>query len=132
MLGECGRRGRSLEISRMNACIVHLFPFLLGRCLTSFERSVVSQGRLVPWKWGVCFSGERPMQMRWTLSAAGLCGLGLGALFFSGGCGGSPTTGMRAEVSGKLKEQSAAHGKRMQEYYAAKKANKAAMKGKAR
>jgi hypothetical protein len=58
-----------------------------------------------------------------------LYGLGLGALFVSGGCGESSTTGMRAEVSGQLKEQSAAHGKRMQEYYAGK---KAAMKGKAR
>jgi hypothetical protein len=56
-----------------------------------------------------------------------LYGLGLGALVFSGGCGESQTTGMRAEASGKLKEQSAAHGKRMQEYYATK---KAAMKGK--
>jgi hypothetical protein len=64
------------------------------------------------------------------LCAAGLLyGLGLGTLFFSGGCSESPTTGMRAEASGKLKEQSEAHGKRMQEYYAAK---KAALKGKAR
>ena len=63
------------------------------------------------------------MRMRRTLCAAGLlCGLGLGALFVSGGCGESPTTGTRDEVSGQLKEQSAAHGKRMQEYYAAKKA----------
>ena len=70
------------------------------------------------------------MPMRRTWCAAGLLyGLGLGALFFSGGCGESPTTGMRAEASGQLKEQSVAHGKRMQEYYAAK---KAAMKGKAR
>ena len=38
-------------------------------------------------------------------------------------------TGTRAELSGQLKEQSVAHGKRMQEFYAAK---KAAKKGKAR
>jgi hypothetical protein len=68
--------------------------------------------------------------MRRTLCAAGLLyGLGLGALWVSGGCGGSPTEGMRAEATGQLKEQSVAHGRRMQEYYAAK---KAAMKGKAR
>jgi hypothetical protein len=70
------------------------------------------------------------MQMRRTLCVTGLLyGIVLGALVFSGGCGGSATEGMRGEASGKLKEQSAAHGKRMQEYYAAK---KAAMKGKAR
>ena len=69
------------------------------------------------------------MQLRRTLCAAGLLyGLGLGAVFFSGGCGES-STGMRGEASGELKERSAAHGKKMQEYYAAK---KAAMKGKAR
>jgi hypothetical protein len=69
------------------------------------------------------------MQMRRTLCAAGLlCGLGLGALMVSGGCGGSPPT-MRDEATGKLKEQSAAHGKRMKEFYDAKKANKAATKG---
>jgi hypothetical protein len=55
-------------------------------------------------------------------------GLGLAALWVSGGCGESPT-GTRDELSGKLKEQSVAHGKKMQEYYAAK---KAAMKGKGR
>src|SRR5262249_35181164 len=72
----------------------------------------------------------REMPMRRILCAAGLLdGLGLGAVFFSGGCGGSPTTGTRGELSGELKEQSAAHGKRMQEFYAAK---KAAKKGKAR
>jgi len=61
-----------------------------------------------------------------------LYGLGLGALFFSGGCGDSPT-GTRGELSGQLKEQSESHGKRMQEYYAAKKAAmKAPTKGKAR
>jgi hypothetical protein len=70
------------------------------------------------------------MQTRRTFCAAGLLyGLGLGALFFSGGCDQSSTTGMRGELSGELKEQSAAHGKRMQEYYAAK---KAAKKGKGR
>ena len=69
------------------------------------------------------------MQMRRTLCAAGLFyGLGLGALWVSGGCGGSPTE-TRGELSGQLKEQSVAHGKKMQEYYAAK---KAAMKGKGR
>ena len=74
------------------------------------------------------------MRLRRPLCAAGLLyGLGLGALVFSGGCGGSATEGMRGEASGKLKEQSAAHGKRMQEYYAAKKAaKKAAVKGQAR
>jgi hypothetical protein len=51
-----------------------------------------------------------------------LYGIAFGALSVSGGCGGSPTTGTREELSGKLKEQSASHGKRMQEYYAAKKA----------
>jgi hypothetical protein len=69
------------------------------------------------------------MQMRRTLCATVLFyGLGLAALWASGGCGESPT-GTRDELSGKLKEQSVAHGKKMQEYYAAK---KAAMKGKAR
>jgi hypothetical protein len=69
------------------------------------------------------------MQLRRTWCAAGLlCGLGLSALSVSGGCGGSPT-GTRADLSGKLKEQSEAHGKRMQEFYAAKKAG---MKGQAR
>jgi hypothetical protein len=69
------------------------------------------------------------MQLRRTLCTAGLLyGLGLGALFVSGGCGESPT-GTRDEASGQLKEQSVAHGKRMMEYYAAK---KAAVKGKAR
>ena len=68
------------------------------------------------------------MQLRRTLCTAGLLyGLGLGVLFVSGGCGDSQTTDTRAELSGKLKEQSQAHGKRMQEYYAAK---KAATKGK--
>ena len=63
------------------------------------------------------------MQMRRTLCAAGLFyGLGLLALWGSGGCGGSPP-GTRAELNGRLKEQSAAHGKRMKEYYDAKKAN---------
>jgi hypothetical protein len=70
------------------------------------------------------------MQLRRTLCAAGLLyGLGLGALSVSGGCGGSAETGTRAEATGKLKEQSVAHGKRMQEYYAAKKAE---MTGKGR
>ena len=70
------------------------------------------------------------MRLRRPLCAAGLLyGLGLGALGVSGGCGESPTTGTRDELSGKLKEQSVAHGKKMQEYYAAK---KAAMKGKGR
>ena len=69
------------------------------------------------------------MQLRRNLCAVGLlCGVGLGTLWVSGGCGESPT-GTRDELSGKLKEQSVAHGKKMQEYYAAK---KAAMKGKAR
>jgi hypothetical protein len=58
-----------------------------------------------------------------------LYGLGLGALFFSGGCGESPTTGMRGELSGDQKERSAAHGKRMKEFMDAK---NAAKKGKAR
>jgi hypothetical protein len=90
-----------------------------------FERSAVSQGRrmVVPWSCSVYFAGEKAMPMRRTLCAAGLlCGLGLGALCVSGGCGGSAETGTRAEATGKLKEQSAAHGKRMVEYYAAKKA----------
>jgi hypothetical protein len=66
------------------------------------------------------------MQLRRTLWAAGLFyGLGLGALGVSGGCGGSPTE-QRSELSGQLKEQSVAHGKRMVEYYAAKKAAKKA------
>jgi hypothetical protein len=61
------------------------------------------------------------MQLRRTLCAAGiLCGLGVGALSVSGGCGES-STGTRDELSGQLKEQSVAHGKKMQEYYAAKK-----------
>ncbi len=63
------------------------------------------------------------MPMWRTLCAAGLlCGLGLGALFVSGGCGESSTTGTRDELSGRLKEQSVAHGKRMMEFYAAKEA----------
>jgi hypothetical protein len=61
-----------------------------------------------------------------------LYGLGLGALSVSGGCGESPT-GARDELSGQLKERSVAHGKRMKEYYAAKKADqKATIKGRAR
>jgi hypothetical protein len=65
------------------------------------------------------------MQLRRTLCSAGLLyGLGLGVLSVSGGCGESSTTGTRAELSGQLKEQSVAHGKRMQEFYAAKKAAK--------
>jgi hypothetical protein len=84
---------------------------------------------LLPWSFNVCFSGERAMQLRRTLCAAGvLYGIALGALSISGGCGES-ATGTRGELSGQLKEQSTAHGKRMQEYYATK---KAAMKGKAR
>ncbi len=84
---------------------------------------------LVPWSCDVCFSGERAMQLRRTFCAAGLLyGLGLGALGVSGGCGES-STGTRDELSGQLKEQSVAHGKRMQEFYAAK---KAAKKGQAR
>ena len=68
------------------------------------------------------------MPMRRTLCAAGLlCGLGLGALMVSGGCGGSTAT-TRDEATGQLKEQSAAHGKRMKEFYAAEKANKAGAK----
>jgi hypothetical protein len=50
----------------------------------------------------------------------------------SGGCGGSPTEGMRGEASEQLKEQSAAHGKKMKEFFDAKKAEKAATKGKGR
>ena len=70
------------------------------------------------------------MQSRRTLCTVGLlCGVGLGALWVSGGCGESPTVGARGELTGKLKEQSAEHGKRMKEYYTAK---KAAMKGRAR
>jgi hypothetical protein len=69
------------------------------------------------------------MQMRRTLCVAGLFyGLGLAPLWVLGGCGGSPPES-RGELSGKLKEQSVAHGKKMQEYYAAK---KAAMKEKGR
>jgi hypothetical protein len=50
----------------------------------------------------------------------------------SGGCGGSATEGMRGEASEELKAKSAAHGKRMKEFYDAEKANKAAKKGKPR
>jgi hypothetical protein len=73
------------------------------------------------------------MQLRRTWCTAGLLyGLGVGVLSVSGGCGESSTTGMRDEASGQLKEHSVAHGKRMQEFYAAKKAAKnAALKGKA-
>jgi hypothetical protein len=68
-----------------------------------------------------------------------LCGVGLGALGVSGGCGESPTE-VRGELTGRLKEQSVEHGKRMKEYYTAKKASKpptpkpgkAALKGRAR
>ena len=70
------------------------------------------------------------MPMRRTLCAAGLlCGLGLGVLFVSGGCGGSPETETRDELNGQLKEKSVAHGKRMMEFYNTKKANKAVGKG---
>jgi hypothetical protein len=63
------------------------------------------------------------MRVMRTLCAAGLlCCLGLGALTVSGGCGGSATEGMRGEASEQLKEQSVAHGKRMKEFYDAKKA----------
>jgi hypothetical protein len=63
------------------------------------------------------------MQLRRTWCAAGLlCGLGLLALSVSGGCGGSPPE-MRGELSEELKAQGVAHGKAMQEFYAAKKAN---------
>jgi hypothetical protein len=73
------------------------------------------------------------MRMRRILCAAGLqCGLGLGALMVSGGCGGSATEGMRGEASEELKAKSAAHGKRMKEFYDAKKANKSATKGNPR
>jgi hypothetical protein len=73
------------------------------------------------------------MRMRRNLRAAGLlCGLGLGALMVSGGCGGSPTTGMRGEASEQLKEQSVAHGKRMKEFYDAKKASMPSRKGGSR
>jgi hypothetical protein len=66
------------------------------------------------------------MQLRRTLCAASLlCGLGLPALLVSGGCGGSPSE-TRSELSKELKEQSAAHGKKMKEFFAAKKAE---MKG---
>jgi hypothetical protein len=87
---------------------------------------------LLPRSYDVCFSGERAMQLRRPLWAAVLLyGLGLGALGVSGGCGEAPT-GTRGELSGELKEQSAAHGKRMKEYYAAKKAEKkGAVKGRA-
>ena len=67
------------------------------------------------------------MQLRRILCSAGLLyGLGIGVLSISGGCGESSTTGTgtRAELSGRLKEQSVAHGKRMKEFYAAKKAGK--------
>jgi hypothetical protein len=70
------------------------------------------------------------MPMRRTLCAAGLlCGLGLGALSVSGGCGGSSETETRDELSGILKDKSIAHGKRMKEFYDSKKANKAVGKG---
>ena len=65
------------------------------------------------------------MQLRRTLCSAGLLyALGIGVLTVSGGCGESSSTGTRAELSGRLKEQSVAHGKRMKEFYAAKKAAK--------
>jgi hypothetical protein len=68
------------------------------------------------------------MQLWRTWCTAGLLiSLGLGVLSVSGGCGEAPT-GARDELSGQLKKQSVAQGKRMQEYYAAK---KAAKKGKA-
>jgi hypothetical protein len=74
-------------------------------------------------------SGERAMRIRRTLCATALlCGLGLGALAVSQGCG-APPEGARGELSDALKERSAAHGKRMKEFYDAKKANKAATKG---
>jgi hypothetical protein len=59
-----------------------------------------------------------------------LCGLCLGALLVFSGCGGSTTTETRGDLAGRLKETSAAHGKRMKEFYDAKKANKGATKGK--
>jgi hypothetical protein len=69
------------------------------------------------------------MRLRRTLCSAGLVyGLGIGAISVSGGCGEPSTTGARAELSGQLKERSVAHGKRMVEYYAAKKAAKNAAK----
>jgi hypothetical protein len=78
---------------------------------------------LLPWSCDVGFSGEKAMQLRRTLCAAGLlCGLGLLATSVSGGCGGSPPE-MRGELSEELKTRGAAHGKAMQEFYAAKKAN---------
>jgi hypothetical protein len=55
-----------------------------------------------------------------------LCGVGLGTLWVSGGCGESPTE-VRGELTGRLKEQSVEHGKRMKDYYTAKKASKAPM-----
>jgi hypothetical protein len=62
------------------------------------------------------------MQLRRALCAAGLlCCLGLLALSVSGGCGGPPET--RGELSEEIKARGAAHGKAMQEFYAAKKAN---------
>jgi hypothetical protein len=69
------------------------------------------------------------MRLRRTWCTAGvLYGLGLGAILVSGGCGESPT-GARDELSGQLKQQSVAHGKRIKEYHSAKKET---MKGKAR
>jgi hypothetical protein len=55
-----------------------------------------------------------------------LYGVGFAALWVSGGCGESPT-GVRGEATGRLKEQSVEHGKKMKEYYTAKKASKAPM-----
>jgi hypothetical protein len=49
-------------------------------------------------------------------------GLGLGALWVSGGCGESGTEGVRPEATEEVKERSAKHGKRVAEYYAAKNA----------
>jgi hypothetical protein len=65
------------------------------------------------------------MRLRRTLCSAGLLyGLGIGAISVTGGCGEPSTTGTRAELSGQLKEHSVNHGKKMMEFYAAKKAAK--------
>jgi hypothetical protein len=73
------------------------------------------------------------MRMRRAFCAAGLlCGIGLGPLTFSAGCGGSATTGMRGEASEKLKAQVAERGKKLKAFYRARKAETEAKKGRSR
>jgi hypothetical protein len=61
------------------------------------------------------------MRMMRSLCAAGLlCGLALGAMTVSGGCGGAPPTGTQVVEDAKAKEEAQNRAEKMKEFMAQK------------